>query len=221
PAPVMAALVHARVAGIHPFSDGNGRVARIFATLAMVLGGYTLPEFTSLEEWWGTHLRSYYGAFGSLGTEWTPNADVTRFVANHVRAQRRQVAALRERLAVERNVWTALEDIVAEDVGLPPRATEALFDAFLGRVVTNGYYRHVVETSVATATNDLAALQAEALLAPRGEGRARTYSGTFRLIALVAGAANAPVLASGDASLSEQREAVMSDLRERATANRR
>ncbi len=213
PAPVVAALTHASVAGMHPFSDGNGRTARILATLAMVRGGYTLPEFTSLEEWWGAHLTSYYGAFASLGTEWTPGADVTRFVVTHIRAQRRQVAALTERLVVERNVWTALEDVVAEDVGLPPRATEALFDAFLGRAVTNRYYRSVVGASVATATNDLVALEAAGLLVASGEGRARSYSGTFRLIALVASAAGAPVLAWPEASLDTQRTVVLEDLR--------
>lgn len=214
PAPVAAALVHAQVAGIHPFSDGNGRTARILATLAMVRGGYGTPEFTSLEEWWGSHPRSYYGEFASLGAEWTPGADVTRFVATHVRAQRRQVARLTERLAIEREVWAALEDIVAEDVGLPPRATEALFDAFLGRTVTNRYYRGMVGASVATATNDLAVLETAGLLTASGAGRGRSYTGAFRLIALVAGAANAPVLASPEASLDEHRAVVLADLRE-------
>jgi Fic family protein len=213
-APVLSAMVHARVAGIHPFSDGNGRTARILATLAMASGGYAAPEFTSLEEWWGAHLRSYYGSFACLGSEWSPGADITRFVATHVRAQRRQVAALSERLAVERHVWTALEDIVAEDVRLPPRAAEALFDAFLGREVTNRYYRCVAGASVATATNDLTALEAAGLLEAQGEGRSRSYSGTFRLIALVASAAGAPVLAWPEVSLAEQRVVVLGDLRE-------
>jgi Fic family protein len=212
-APVVAALVHARVAGIHPFSDGNGRTARILATFAMARGGYGVPEFASLEAWWGSHPRSYYGAFESLGADWAPDADVTRFVATHVRAQRRQVAALTERLAVERNVWVALEDI-AGDTGLPRRATEALFDAFLGRAVTNRYYRGVVGASVATATNDLTTLEAAGLLAAEGEGRGRAYTGTFRLVALVASAANAPVLASPTASIDEQRAVVLGDLRE-------
>lgn len=213
-APAAAALVHARIAGIHLFSDGNGRCARILATLAMWQGGYTLPEFTSLEEWWGEHPRSYYRAFQSLGDHWKDTADVTRFVATHVRAQRRQVAALAQRLSVERHVWTALEDIAADDAALPPRATEALFDAFHGRVVTNRYYRDVTGVSVATATNDLAALEDARLIVASGEGRSRRYTGAFRLIALVAIAAHAPVLASADASLGQQRAVVLEDLRE-------
>lgn len=214
PAPVAAAVSHATIAGIHPFSDGNGRTARILAMLAMVRGGFTIPEFTSLEEWWGAHLRSYYGAFACLGTQWAPEANVTRFVATHVRAQRRQVTALADRLAVERHVWTALEDIVIEDVGLPARATEAIFDAFLGRAITNRYYRGTTSVSVATATNDLRALELAGLLEARGEGRSREYVGTFRLLARVASAAGAPVLAAADASLAEQRAVIVGDLLE-------
>ena len=55
-----SAWVHLAVAAIHPFRDGNGRTARIVATLAMLRGAFRLPEFTSLEEWWGRHLRDYY-----------------------------------------------------------------------------------------------------------------------------------------------------------------
>lgn len=213
-APVAAAVIHAVVAGIHPFSDGNGRTARILAMLAMVRGGFTIPEFTSLEEWWGTHLRNYYGSFACLGPAWSPDANVTRFMATHVRAQRRQVTALAGRLAVERHVWTALEDIVVEDVGLPARATEATFDAFLGRAITNRYYRGTTSVSVATATNDLRALELAGLLDAVGEGRSREYVGTFRLLALVASAAGAPVLASSEASLTEQRAVILDDLLE-------
>ena len=213
PAPILAAMLHAAIAGIHPFRDGNGRTARILATLAMSRGGYSQPEFTSLEEWWGAHPRSYYGALTCLGAEWKPDANATRFVAAHVRGQRRQVAALAGRLAVERNVWTAVEDIVGEDLGLRPRATEALFDAFHGRTVTNRYYRGVTGAAVATATNDLAALQAAGLLSAVGEGRARSYTGTFRLIALVASAAGVPVLAEADSSIGDQAAVVLEGLR--------
>ena len=93
PAPVLAALLHARLAGIHPFSDGNGRTARVLASLAMYRGGLTRPEFTSLEEWWGAHRAEYYDAFACLGASWREDADVTPFIAAHVRAASRLLVA--------------------------------------------------------------------------------------------------------------------------------
>ena len=181
-APVLAALVHVRLAGIHPFADGNGRAARVLASLAMYRGGYTRPEFTSLEEWWGSHRASYYGAFKCLGTEWNAEADVSPFVAAHVSAQRTQVDALSLTEAAQRQLWTLLEDTVTEDLGMPPRVADILYDAFFGREVTNRYYRNLTDVSTATATNDLARVEASGLVQAAGAGRSRTYIGSAALI---------------------------------------
>jgi Fic family protein len=189
-APVLASVVHVRLAGIHPFADGNGRTARVLASLVMYRQGYKRKEFTSLEEWWGSHLNDYYRAFECLGRRWDPDADVTPFVEAHVRAQRLQVDALSLRQAVERRIWTVLEDVATEDVGGRPRLADALYDAFFGREVTNRYYRGLTDVSVATATNDLSMLEASGLVRAEGAGRSRSYVGTRRLIDVVAGAAD-------------------------------
>jgi Fic family protein len=187
--PVRAALAHVRLAGIHPFADGNGRASRILASLVMYRGGYRLPEFTSLEEWWGAHLPSYYAAFACLGERWDPDADVTPFVLAHVRAQVTQVEALSLRHATERAVWTALEDAATHDLGGSPRLADALFDAFFGRSVTNRYYRDLADIGAPTAASDLRRLEAGGLLRSVGAGSTTAYVGTPRLIALVASAA--------------------------------
>jgi len=213
PPPVLAALLHARLAGIHPFSDGNGRTARVLASLAMYRGGFTGPQFTSLEEWWGSHRRDYYESFACLGMSWDPDADVTPFVAAHVRAQRLQVDSLSLKEATERVLWGILEDVVTEDLGLPPRLADALYDAFFGRDVTNRYYRSLANVSVPTATSDLGRLEAAGLLRAKGAGRSRAYTGSEQLVAAVARAAE---LGSPPASaLETQRAWVMARLAER------
>jgi Fic family protein len=186
PAAVLAALVHAGIAGIHPFADGNGRTARVLASLAMYRGGYTRPEFTSLEEWWGAHRADYYGAFACLGERWDPQADATAFVAAHVSAQRAQVEALSLSEATQGQLWTLLEDIATEDLGMPARLADVLYDGFFGREVTNRYYRGVSDVSVATATNDLARLEASGLIRSLGAGRSRAYTGAPALVDTVA-----------------------------------
>jgi Fic family protein len=184
--PIQAALVHIRLTGIHPFADGNGRTARVLASLAMYRGGYRSVEFTSLEEWWGAHREDYQAAFRCLSTAWDPVADVTPFVVAHVRAQRLQADARSLRPAAEREIWTILEDIATEELAGPPRFADALYDAFFGREVTNRYYRGLADVSTATATNDLGRLEASGLLAHAGAGRSRTYHGTRRLLETVA-----------------------------------
>ena len=173
--PAMASgWIHVATAAIHPFRDGNGRVARVLASLAMYRGGFQLREFTSLEEWWGHHLSDYYAAFDCLGATFSEDADVTPFLTVHIEAQLSQVRALELRRRVERRIWEALEDAV-EEARLQRRLVHAVWDAFFEREVTPAYYMGVTDVSRATATNDLRAAVAAGLLEARGGGRSRHY----------------------------------------------
>ena len=175
-----SAWIHIALAAIHPFRDGNGRAARVLASLAMYREGFQRREFTSLEEWWGGRLADYYSSFSCLGNSFSPEADVTPFVAAHVGAQLSQVRALDLRLRVERRIWGALE-VLVEDAGLQARVVNAAWDAFFDRDVTPAYYIPLTDVSRATATNDLAAAVAAGLLAAVGAGRSRRYRAGPRL----------------------------------------
>jgi Fic family protein len=219
PAPVAAALAHARAAGIHPFRDGNGRTSRILASLVMYRAGYRLPQFTSLEEWWGGHLADYYGAFDCLGSAWDADADVTPFVAAHVRAQASQAASLELRQRTERLLWTALEELAMQS-GTDPRGANALFDAVMGRSVTSGYYRRLIDMTTPTAVSDLKRLEAAGLLVRSGAGRSTAYAGTVLLVARVAGVAGVALdttgLTAADDALRSALFAAMASRAERA-----
>ena len=178
-------MIHIAIAAIHPFGDGNGRSARILASLAMYRGGFKRREFTSLEEWWGHHLDDYCSLFRCLGSRWDPASDVTPFVEGHLRAQVQQVRALDLRIKAEQQVWMAVEE-ASEDVGMERRLANALWEAFFGRNITAGYYRSLTDVSPATATKDLAAAVAARLLASTGERRGRRYSAGERLYPAVA-----------------------------------
>ncbi len=55
-----AGIAHHELVRIHPFIDGNGRVARVLATLILFLGGYDIRRFFSLEEYYDKDAASYY-----------------------------------------------------------------------------------------------------------------------------------------------------------------
>jgi len=186
-----AAWGHIAFAAIHPFTDGNGRTARILASLAMYRGGFRRPEFCSLEEWWGSHKTSYYAAFKCLGSTFDPDADVTPFVRAHVDAQRSQVRALALREETNRVVWTALTRI-CQHASLPERSAFALWDGYNGREVTRPYYRAVADVSQSAATNDFERMRSARLLAPRGRTRSRAYVAGERLFTSIGGEVGAP-----------------------------
>ena len=66
PCPVIAAIAHYQFATIHPYYDGNGRIARLLTTLILHLGGYDLKGLYSLEEYYAKNLLAYYRAI-SIG----------------------------------------------------------------------------------------------------------------------------------------------------------
>ncbi|MEX2395055.1 MAG: Fic family protein [Actinomycetota bacterium] len=182
---IASGWIHVAIAAIHPFRDGNGRAARVLASLAMYRGGFKRAEFTSLEEWWGRHRADYYASFLCLGDRFDAKADVTSFLATHIDAQLHQVRAIDLRERVQRQVWVSLEDIAA-DSSLPERTANALWDGFFGHDVTAGFYRAIADVSPATATNDLVGTARAGLLTPVGERRGRRYVATEDLYRRVA-----------------------------------
>jgi Fic family protein len=182
---ICAAWFHVVFAAIHPFRDGNGRTARVLASLVMYRGGFRTASFTSLEEWWGRHPDDYYRAFACLGDAYDARRDVTPFIGAHVTAQLAQVRALDLRERTQRGLWIMLENILS-DAALHERITNALWDAFFGRPLRAGYYRGMVDVSAPTATADLRAATAAGLLTAHGERRARVYTAGPRLHRLLA-----------------------------------
>jgi Fic family protein len=84
PCPIRAGICHYQFATIHPYYDGNGRTARLLATLLLHLGGYDLKGLYSLEEYYARDLGAYYEAL-TIGPshnyyDGRAKADITRWV---------------------------------------------------------------------------------------------------------------------------------------------
>ena len=55
-----AGIAHHELVRIHPFVDGNGRLARVIVTLILLMGGYDIRRFFSLEEYYDRDAIAYY-----------------------------------------------------------------------------------------------------------------------------------------------------------------
>ncbi len=70
-------IVHYELVRIHPFVDGNGRVARALSTLILFMEGYDIRKFFSLEEYFDMDAARYYE---SLQTVEKQSGDVTAWL---------------------------------------------------------------------------------------------------------------------------------------------
>jgi len=57
-----SAIAHYFISSVHPFTDGDGRTARGFATLVLFAEGYDIKRLFSLEEYFDRNAFKYYDA---------------------------------------------------------------------------------------------------------------------------------------------------------------
>jgi Fic family protein len=176
PAIIRAAMAHLNLTMIHPFKDGNGRVARALQTLVIALDGILHPTFSSIEEWLGANTQGYYDILAVTGQgKWNPQGSALLWVRFCLTAHYQQSARLLRRNEEAEGLYNGIASIIAEEK-LPERAWLPLFDAAIGLTVTNQRYRTDADITEFTASRDLKRLCEAALLVPKGERRARTYS---------------------------------------------
>lgn len=64
-----AGIAHYELVRVHPFLDGNGRVARALALLILFKEGYDVKRFFSLEEYYDKEAARYYGVLQAVGRD--------------------------------------------------------------------------------------------------------------------------------------------------------
>jgi Fic family protein len=190
PIVIKAAMAHLNLVLIHPFRDGNGRMARCLQTLVLAREGIVSPVFSSIEEYLGQDTRSYYDILADVGAgSWQPTRNTRAWIRYVLTAHLRQAKTVLRRTKEIETVYLELERLVVR-YRLPERTLEALFDAASGLRVRRAVYRAILETqsddpvSEQTATRDLQSLTNHGLLVAHGERRGRYYTAGPELVAI-------------------------------------
>jgi Fic family protein len=183
---VRAALAHLNLVMIHPFRDGNGRMARALQTLLLAREGILAPEFSSIEEWLGRNTAPYYAVLAAVGGgSWRPDRDTRDWVRFNLVAHHMQAQTVLRRVDEAARIWTELERVAAAH-RLPERVVFALYPAALGLRVRRGLYEKDAAIEAATAGRDLRMTGAAGLIDAHGETKGRFYLGTRELRAVAA-----------------------------------
>jgi len=178
---VRAAMAHLNLVMIHPFRDGNGRMARCLQTLALAQDKISNPVFSSIEEYLGRNTPAYYAVLGSVGDgSWNPQRDAMPWVQFCLHAHLHQAETVRRRFEEAERLWESCVQLMMKH-HLPPRTAAALWEAARGlKIRRPGYIKAVEqfegeEITNQSATRDLMTLVHAGLLEPRGETRGRHY----------------------------------------------
>lgn len=74
---ILAGIVHYEIARIHPFIDGNGRTARLLASLVLYKSGFDHRRFFALDDYYDKDRSLYYAA---LKTAQQNKGDITKWL---------------------------------------------------------------------------------------------------------------------------------------------
>jgi Fic family protein len=183
---VRAAMAHLHVVSVHPFEDGNGRIARIVQSLVLARDGVLAPELSSIEEQLGERTADYYAVLQQVqGGSYQPQRDARPWIAFCIEAHLAQAERRLRQVADAGSRWGRLEAF-AEERGWPDRLVIAL-EQSLFAPVDRAAYAAEADVSPATASADFRRLLDAGLVTAAGRGRSVRYLASDVLRALAAG----------------------------------
>ncbi|MBP1325145.1 Fic family protein [Leucobacter exalbidus] len=173
-------MAHLNFVLIHPFKDGNGRMARIIQSLTLAKASDSAPIFMGIEEFLGRRTQAYYDVLAQVGQgNWATadrNSEAARpWVRFILTAHFNQASELKHRITSAGKAAVKMEELAAAAV-LPERAVEVLSAALFGGTTTRSRYLAALEEigeviSEQMASRDLTALVKAGLLASHSDKR--------------------------------------------------
>lgn len=181
---VRSALLHLNLIAIHPFNDGNGRTARILASVELVRDGVRAPELVSIEAYLRRHRDEYIEMLRTtLGESYDPeNHPATPWLDYYIRIS---LDRLQVRNRILDGVPADLGILFAAlaDGGHPVSWASVLLAARVSRMRTSRL-ADMSGRSMPAARAELGRMARAGWLDPRGQTRGRWYAPTERLAAV-------------------------------------
>ncbi len=171
---LIAGLAHLWFVTIHPFEDGNGRIARAIADLALARSENSGQRFYSMSAQIRRENKEYYNTL-----EWTQKGelDVTRWQEWFLNCLLRAIEGAQEILGAVLNKARFWERFAKEPLNERQiKVLNRLLDGFEGKLTTSKWAK-LVKCSQDTAYRDIVNLiERGALKKDPGGGRSTSYS---------------------------------------------
>ncbi|NBC32280.1 MAG: DUF4172 domain-containing protein [Alphaproteobacteria bacterium] len=168
-----AGVAHLWFVTIHPFEDGNGRIARAIADMALARGDGTKERFYSMSAQIEAERKAYYR---HLERQQRASVDITDWLAWFLGCLGRAIDNAEAALAAvlfKARFWDKANRQPLND--RQRRALNRMLDGFKGDM-TNAKYAKIAKCSADTALRDIRDLSAEGLLIQNpAAGRSTSY----------------------------------------------
>ncbi|MEA1907423.1 MAG: Fic family protein [Euryarchaeota archaeon] len=169
--PVIAAgVTHYEIARIHPFIDGNGRTARVMATLTLYKRGFDLKRFFALDDYYDHDRRSYYAALRRVDPA---TLDLTGWLEYFTGGVAVSIKAVRDRvLGLSKDVKFLKE---RGQIALTERQMRIVEWMMEKGKITNRDVRGIFEISNRAALDEISKLLELGVIKQVGRGRSVHY----------------------------------------------
>ncbi len=169
--PVIAAgLTHYELVRIHPFVDGNGRTARIMATMVLYKRGFDLKRFFALDDYYDHDRNSYYEALQTVNPD---TVDVTQWIEYFTEGVASSIKTVKERvIGLSRNVKVLKEK---GQIALNKRQMLIVEKIIADGKITNKDIRGMFGISDTAAKNEISKLIDLGVIERKGQGRSIHY----------------------------------------------
>lgn len=171
---IAAAMAHAEIAAIHPFADGNGRTARILATLILYQRGYDFRKLFALEDYYNQNRPAYYKAI-HLGKTYKERlgADATNWLGYFIKGFKSEMKRVYE-IIIPLSLDAKMKGKIGGQVYLDKNQIKIIdFMMTMGRIDSKDV-QDILDVKERMAQNYLQELESMKLLRKMGKGRA-TY----------------------------------------------
>jgi Fic family protein len=167
---IEAGIAHYEFVRIHPFVDGNGRTARVLATLILYLRGFDAKQFFCLDDYYDSDRPAYYRALQRVDQD---SLDLTGWIEYFVEGVGVSIEAVKER--VIRLSSERLRRTERGQIALTERQMKIV--EFINRNgrITNRDVRGMFKISDRAALKEIRKLVDLSVIKPEGRGRSLHY----------------------------------------------
>ncbi len=165
-----AGIVHYEIVRIHPFIDGNGRTARIMASLTLFKRGFDVKRFFALDDYYDHDRRSYYAALRSVDEK---TVDLIAWLEYFTEGVAVSLRTVKEKvIGLSRDIKFLKE---RGQVALTQRQMKIVERTIERGQITNREIREMFNISNRAAVDEISRLIELKIIKQRGKGRSTHY----------------------------------------------